>query len=252
MRKKSGQFLWKAVAVLLALGVWQCVSMAVGMEMLLASPLKVLARFGTIWREPGFLSTVLFSTLRILSGFLLALSGGIVLGWLAGRFRAVETLLWPYVTAIKSVPIASFIILCLLWFSYGQLTVFIAFLIAFPVIYSNVLQGLKSTDPRMLEMARAFRVPAGRKLFYIQMPAVYPYLLSAGGVAVGMAWKAGVAAEVIGVIHGSIGRKLYDAKIYFQNADLLCWTVIIILLSVAGEKLFVFLLRKLYARLVRL
>jgi NitT/TauT family transport system permease protein len=252
MKKKNSQFLWKAAAVLLALGVWQCVSMAVHMEMLLASPLKVLARFGTIWREPGFFSTVLFSVLRILGGFLLAFTAGILLGWLAGRFPVVETLLWPYVVAIKSVPIASFIILCLLWFSYGQLTVFIAFLIAFPVIYSNVLQGLKSTDPRMLEMARTFRVSGGRKLFCIQMPAVFPYLVSASGVAIGMAWKAGVAAEVIGVINGSIGRKLYDAKIYFQNADLLCWTLIIILLSVAGEKLFVFLLRKLYARLIRL
>jgi len=83
------------------------------------------------------------------------------------------------------------------------------------------------------------------------MPAVFPYLLSAGSVAVGMAWKAGVAAEVIGVVSGSVGRKLYDAKIYFQNADLLCWTVMIILLSVAGEKLFRFLMKTIYGRLVR-
>ncbi len=245
------QMIWKAAAILLALGVWQGVSMAVNLEMLLASPLKVLERMGTIWREEGFLSTVLFSVFRILGGFLLAFAAGIVLGGLAARFRAVETLLWPYVTAIKSVPVAAFIVLCMLWFSYTQLTVFIAFLIAFPVIYSNVLQGLRSTDPQLLEMAEVFRVTWGRKLFYIQIPAVYPYLVSACRVAVGMAWKAGVAAEVIGVISGSIGLRLYDAKIYFRNADLLCWTVIIILLSAACEKLFVFLLRKSYGRLVR-
>ena len=250
-KMKNRQFLWRAAAVLLALGVWQGVSMAVNMEMLLASPLKVLMRFGTIWRERDFLSTVLFSVCRISAGFLLALALGTLLGWLAGRFSVAETLLWPYVTAAKSVPIASFIILCLLWFSYTQLTVFIAFLIAFPVIYANVLQGLKSTDPRLLEMAEVFRVSGLRRLFYIQMPAVFPYLLSAGSVAVGMAWKAGVAAEVIGVVSGSVGRKLYDAKIYFQNADLLCWTVMIILLSVAGEKLFRFLMKTIYGRLVR-
>ena len=235
----------------LALVLWQIVSMIVGMDMLLVSPLKVLARLCTIWREKDFLSTVLFSMCRIFGGFLLAFLAGIGLALLAGRFRTVEVLLWPYVVTIKSVPIASFIILCLIWFSYSQMTVFIAFLIAFPVIYSNVLQGIRSTDPQLVEMAKVYKVRGFRKLFYIHLPGVMPFLMSACGVAIGMSWKAGVAAEVIGVINGSIGQKLYDAKIYFQNVDLLSWTLIIILLSVAGEKLFVRLLRSLYRRAVR-
>ena len=246
----NNQLLKKTGAVLLALALWQAVSMIVGMEMLLASPLKVLERLSTIWREKDFLSTVLFSMGRIFGGFLLAFLAGIGLALPAGRFRTVEILLWPDVVTIKSVPIASFIILCLIWFSYTQMTVFIAFLIAFPVIYSNVLHGLQSMDPQMLEMARLYKVRGIRKLFYIQLPGVMPFLTSACSVAIGMAWKAGVAAEVIGVINGSIGQKLYDAKIYFQNADLLSWTLIIILLSVTGEKLFVRLLRHLYRKAV--
>ena len=245
------QFLQKAGAILLALALWQAVSMIVGMDMLLASPLRVLGRLSTIWRERDFLSTVLFSVCRIFGGFMLAFLAGIIMALLAGRFRAVEILMWPYVVTIKSVPIASFIILCLIWFSYTQMTVFIAFLIAFPVIYTNVLQGIRSTDPALEEMGRLYHVRGLRRLFYIQLPGIMPFLTSACTVAIGMAWKAGVAAEVIGVINGSIGRKLYDAKIYFQNADLLSWTVIIILLSVAGEKGFVRLLRRLYARAVR-
>ena len=244
-------FLKKAVAVLLALVLWQVVSMIVGMDMLLASPLKVLERLSTIWREKDFLSTVLFSVCRIFGGFLLAFLAGICLALLAGQFRSLEILLWPYVVTIKSVPIASFIILCLIWFSYSQMTVFIAFLIAFPVIYSNVLQGIRSTDPLLLEMAEIYKVRGFRKLFYIQLPGIMPFLTSACSVAIGMSWKAGVAAEVIGVINGSIGQKLYDAKIYFQNADLLSWTLIIIALSVVGEKLFVLLLRTLYRKAVR-
>ena len=245
------QFLQKAGAVLLALALWQAVSMIVGMDILLASPLRVLERLSTIWREKDFLSTVLFSVCRIFGGFLLAFLAGTAMALLAGRFRTVEILMWPYVVTIKSVPIASFIILCLIWFSYTQMTVFIAFLIAFPVIYTNVLQGIRSTDPALVEMGKLYRVRGLRRLFYIRLPGIMPFLTSACGVAIGMSWKAGVAAEVIGVINGSIGQKLYDAKIYFQNADLLSWTVIIILLSVAGEKLFVRLLRRLYARAVR-
>ena len=245
------QLLQKTGAVLLALAVWQAASMIVGMDMLLASPLKVLARLGTIWRERDFFSTVLFSVGRIFGGFLLAFLIGTGMALLAGHFRTVEILMWPYVVTIKSVPIASFIILCLIWFSYTQMTVFIAFLIAFPVIYTNVLQGIRSTDPALVEMGKLYKVHGLRRLFYIQLPGIMPFLTSACGVAIGMAWKAGVAAEVIGVINGSIGQKLYDAKIYFQNADLLSWTVIIVLLSVAGEKLFVLLLRYLYAKAVR-
>ena len=245
------QFRYKAGAVVLALVIWQVVSMIVGMDMLLASPIQVIMRLGTIWRETGFLSTVLFSMLRILGGFLAAFLTGTVLAVISGRFPIVETLLWPYVITIKSVPVASFIILCLIWLSFGQLTIFIAFLIAFPVIYSNVLQGMKSTDRKLLEMADLFQVSWPGKLFYIYLPGIMPYLISASSVAVGMAWKAGVAAEVIGVVNGSIGEKLYESKVYFQNADLLSWTIIIILLSQLLEKLFVLILKKIYGGMVR-
>ena len=105
------------------------------------------------------------------------------------------------------------------------------------------MQGIKSTDGKMKELAALYRVPWTRQLLYIYLPAIKPYLLSACGVAVGMAWKAGVAAEVIGMVDGSIGEMLYQAKVYFQNADLLCWTIIIILLSVISEKLFMYLLK---------
>jgi NitT/TauT family transport system permease protein len=227
-------------------------SLAVGMDMLLASPVKVIGRLLTIWKEPGFFSTVFYSLVRILCGFLIAFAAGFLLAVAAGRYEVIETLLWPYIVTVKSVPVASFIILCLTWFSFDQLTVFIAFLIAFPVIYQNILQGIKSIDGKMLEMADIFKVSWLRRFLYIYLPGIKPYVLSASSTAVGMAWKAGVAAEVIGVVSGSIGEKLYDAKIYFMNADLLSWTIIIIVLSVLLEKLFIFVLRMLFSGLEKL
>ena len=233
----------KLLSVLLALAVWQIAAAAVGSDMLLASPVMVLARLVLLWREPGFFSSVFFSFFRITAGFLLAFFAGIVLGFAAGKHGAVETLLWPWVVTGKTVPIASFIILCLIWMDHSGLTVLIAFLIAFPVVYSNVLQGLRSTDKKKKELAALYRVPWTRRLLYIDLPAIKPYLLSASSVAVGMAWKAGVAAEVIGMVDGSVGDMLYQAKVYFRNADLLAWTVVIILVSVLSEKLFAFLLK---------
>lgn len=244
--------IYKATAVLLALILWQFISMFIDMEMLLASPLTVLNRLFNIIFEEDFLKTVLFSMGRITKGFLLAFSGGCILAVLAGRFKWIEMLLWPYIITIKAVPVASFIILCLIWFSYKQLTILIAFLIAFPVIYTNFLEGLKNTDKKLIEMADLYNVNWRRKLLYIYLPNVKPYLLSACSIAIGMAWKAGVAAEVIGVVDCSIGERLYESKIYFLNADLLSWTIVIILLSVLGEKLFQALIRLLFAGMEKL
>lgn len=242
----------KTLSVLLALAVWQIAAAAVGSDMLLASPVRVLARLAALLWEPGFFSSVLFSFLRITAGFLLAFFMGIVFGFAAGKSGAIETVLWPWVVTGKTVPIASFIILCLIWMDHSGLTVLISFLIAFPVIYTNVLQGLKNTDEKKKELAALYRVPWTRRLLYIDLPAIKPYLLSASSVAVGMAWKAGVAAEVIGMVDGSIGDMLYQAKVYFQNADLLAWTVVIILISVLSEKLFALLLKLFFRGVERL
>ena len=244
MNKKTQ--LWKGLSAAFALLLWQLLAMKIGMNILLASPVEVLKRLAGIWKETDFWSAVFFSFGRISLGFLLAFAVGIVLGILAGRLKFLEYFLFPYVTVIKTVPIASFIILCLLWMNFNQLTVLIAFLIAFPVIYTNVLQGIRSTDKKMRELAKLYRVPWQRRLIYMDMPSVKPYLLSACSVAIGMAWKAGIAAEVIGLVDGSVGEKLYQAKVYFQNADLLCLTILIILLSVLSEKIFVFLVKSVF------
>ena len=244
--------LYKSLSVVFALLVWQIAAIIVNADFLLASPLSVFKRLCELVFSNSVLSTVLFSFLRISGGFLCAFFVGIVFAVISGRFKLFEYLLWPFVVTVKSVPIASFIILCLIWLSFGQLTVFIAFLIVFPVVYSNVLQGIKSTSKNLVEVADLYNVPFKRRLIYIYIPSIKPFLISASSVGIGMAWKAGVAAEVIGVIKGSIGGKLYDAKIYLLNSDLLAWTVVIIELSVISEKLFSMLLKIIFERIEKI
>ena len=242
----------KILSVVIAIVIWQIAAMTVGNDMLFASPIKVLVRLASVWREKDFIPTVLFSFLRITSGYLCALVLGIILGTAAGKVRLIEILFKPYIAAAKAVPVASFIILFLIWLNYNALTVLISFLIAFPVIYTNVLQGIRSVDPKMKELVSLYGIPWKKQIVYIYIPSVKPYLLSAASVSVGMAWKAGVAAEVIGMIDGSIGDMLYQAKIYLQNADLLCWTLIIIILSIASEKLLSLLLKAFFKGVERL
>lgn len=243
MKRKN---IYKIVSVAAALLIWELVARKVNMKMLLASPTDVLARLAVIWKEATFWRAILFSTLRITLGFFFAAVFGMIIGIFAGYFKPLEYLMWPYVSAMKAVPVASFIIIALLWMDTAKFTVLITFLIAFPTIYSNVLQGIRSRDEKLKELAKVYKIPKIREFHYIAMPAVRPYLLTSVKLGTGMAWKAGIAAEVIGMVEGSIGEKLYDAKVYFLNADLLAWTIIIVLLSIISEKILSRLLELLF------
>ena len=154
--------------------------------------------------------------------------------------------------AIKSVPVASFIIISLIWLTSSELSIFISFLMVLPIIYTNVLEGIRSTDRKMTEMADVFHIPWNRRLVYIWLPQIRPYLISACSMSLGLSWKAGIAAEIIGIPDGSIGEMLYNAKAYLNTVDLFGWTVIIVVISIAFEKLFLALLRYGFRKLVRL
>ena len=232
--------------------LWQLAAMLLDQRLLLASPVKVLGRLATIWLEKGFWQTVSFSFVRIVCGFLLAFVTGILLAVLAGRFPIVEIFLWPFVLTVKSVPVASFIIILLIWLSSAELSIIISFLMVFPILYSNVLQGIKSTDGKLTEMAQLYKMPWSRRLFYIYLPQVKPFLYSACSVALGMSWKAGIAAEVIGIPAGSIGDALYQSKIYYNTSDLFAWTVIIVLISVGFEKVFLVALKRAFSGMEKL
>ena len=151
--KKRNLSLW---AVLFWLLVWQAGSMALHSDILLVSPLRVLP-------------SLLGSMGRILGGFLLAAALGTLLAALAARFKRVEELLAPLVLAMKTVPVASFIILALIWFGSRNLSVFIALVMVFPVMYTNVLSGIRARDDSLLEMARVFKIPALRRIRCIDL-----------------------------------------------------------------------------------
>ena len=247
MERKAG----KLLAVIFALCLWQLAAMTIDSKILLVSPVEVAVRLTTIWQTEGFWTSIWFSFYHIAGGFFLALFLGIVLAALAGRFRLIETLLWPFLVTIKTVPVASFVVICLIWLSAEKLSVFISFLIVLPVVYGNVLEGIKNEDKLMLEVGTVFKMPLLRRLLYIHLPQLKPFIMSACATALGMAWKAGVAAEIIGTPDGSIGKQLFYSKIYLDTDDLLCWTVIIVIVSVLFEKLFMLGLKSLYGRLER-
>lgn len=227
--------LW-AVAVWLIL--WQLASMAIGQEILLVSPVVVLVRLGALIRTGDFWMSILLSFLKIIGGFLLGITAGTLLAVLSARFRWIGDLLEPFVQTVKAIPVASFVILVLIWIPSRNLSIVITFLMVFPIIYTNVCNGLGSMDSQLLEMAEVFRLSPLIRIRYIYVSQVLPFFRAGCSLALGLCWKAGVAAEVIGIPDHSIGEKLYEAKIYLNTPDLFAWTLVIIIISVVFEKVF--------------
>ena len=233
------RWLQSALAVAFWLCVWQAASAAVASSLILASPLAVLKTLAGLVPSAAFWHTVCQSTARILAGFFLGLAAGLALACLSAAFAFVRVLLHPLVLTVKSVPVASFTVLALFWLrDAANLSMLISFLMGVPVVYANTLEALLSVDAALPEMAKVFRLGAVRTARYIYAPAAAPGVRAACRVGLGLCWKSGVAAEVIGITSGSLGEMLYNAKLLLSAADLFAWTLVIILLSFGFEKLF--------------
>ena len=228
----------RAWAVLFWLAVWQLGAMALHQSILLVSPVQVLVRLAQLAVTLAFWRAIAYSLCRIVLGFLAGILLGTVLAALSARFRRVEELLAPAMLAVRSIPVASFIILALILFSSRNLAVLISFLMVLPILYANVLEGIRAADGQLLEMAQLFRIPPRRRIRYVYLPQVLPYFRSACSSALGLCWKAGIAAEVIGMPRGSIGERLQQAKVYLDTPDLFAWTLVIVLVSLAFERVF--------------
>ena len=227
-----------AVAVLW-LVLWQLVYIGVGMELLVVSPLTVLHRLFELGQTAEFWEYSIGSLGRIIAGFALGGVVGTLIAVLCSVFEFAREFFSPAITVIKSTPVASFIIFALVLLTGQNVPIFIGFLMVLPVMYSNVYEGIHMVDPKLLEMAQVFGMSRRKRLTKIYIPSVMPYFMAACRTSLGLAWKAGVAAEVIGVTKDSIGRQLYYSKIYLETADLFAWTAVVIILSLILEKLFV-------------
>jgi len=241
--KKWGSAAAAAGAVLFWLAVWQLCSLAVGRELLVPSPLTVALRLLELSKDGSFWLTCAASVGRIVGGFALAALLGALLAAAGHVFYPAAALTEPLMTAVRATPVASFIILALLWLPRGGVSVFIAVLIVTPIFYSNIKAGLLSFDRDILEMAELYEIPFIKRLGAIYLPRMLPHFTAACSNGVGFAWKAGISAEVLGNPHVSIGRMLYESKIYLETVDLFAWTAAVVLMSLVIEKLVLRLIR---------
>lgn len=237
----------KTAIVLLWLFIWQGAGLLIRNPFLFATPLQTAKALMQNLANDDFWRTVLMTLCRIGAGFFLGVIAGILLATLSKAFPLFAEFISPVISLVKTVPVVCFVVLFLIWWGASFLSVAISFLMVFTAVYFSTLEGLLATDRSLLEMAEVFRLPFGTKVFYLYRTALKPFFLGSLKTALGLAWKSGVAAEVIGVPAHSIGEGLYLAKISLDTAGIFAWTVVTCLLSFGFEKLVLWMAKQLFA-----
>ncbi len=240
--EQSKNFIWKKLLIVFFwLIVWQILSWIVDNAILLEGPIGVLKRLIEDLQTKDYYKTVGASLIRMNAGLVLGVLLAVLLSICAWKQKIVEEFLAPLVQFLKAAPIACFIVLLLIWVGSKNLAFYVALLVTFPPVYLNLVEGFKHIPSAQMEVAKVFGMPFKNSLKYIYLPNVEPYLMSALSLAVGMAFKAGVAAEIIGTPDFSMGERIYMSKIYLDTAGVLSWMLTVILVSYVCENVFVIL-----------
>ena len=217
------------------IGVWAFASWRVGKPLLLPSPAAVAARLWELMQTAEFYRTALKSLWNIVTGILIAVLGGSLLAVLTSRIKLLREVLLPIMTVIKATPVASFIILALIWIGAARVPTFITVLIVLPVVWTNLDEGFARIDPLLSEVARVYQMPFFKRLRILILPSLKPYFLAACRTSLGLAWKAGIAAEIIAMPRAHIGTMIGEGKLYLMTEDMFAWTLTVILLSLVIE-----------------
>ena len=223
-------------ALLFWSALWQILAMAVNNPLLLPQPLQVLGCLGSLAQTAAFWQTAFASIGRVMLGVLTATALAVVLAVLTAGSRMAEMLIAPAMTALQATPVASFTILVLIWMERDWVPVLICGMMVLPVVWRSVHTGIRMTDPQLLEMAKVFRLPYRLVLKRVYIPSVLPFFRSAVASALGLGWKAGIAAEVLTVPKTSIGRMISEGKLYLLTEELFAWTLTVIILSLLLQK----------------
>ena len=232
------------IVAVIWIALWELLAFIIGEELLFASPHTVLIALSRLGITLPFWKTILFSILRILSGFILGYILSVILSVLAYRFSFFDAFIRPAISVIKATPVASFIILALMWTGKNYVPVIICILMVTPVVWSNIRVGLQNVDKGLLAMAQVYGMTGMEKVKHVYLPSLMPYNMAAIGSGLGLCWKAGIAAEVICRTLPSIGNSIWETKFYLITDEMFAWTAMVVILSVIFDKLTKMLIEK--------
>ena len=225
----------KIIIALVWLVIWQIMASLIGEEILLPSPFLVLQSFFELVVTKGFYITLFSSFGKIFIGFVLSIVFGLILAYISYKYDLFYEFINPIIVIFRSIPLASLVIFLLFWVNTKNLSILVSFIMAMPIIYTNTYVGLKSIDKKLLQMASIYEINEINRLKYIYLIKAKSFIKSSIISVSGLVLKAGIAGEVIGLPDNSIGKNLYNTKIYLDMPSLLAWTLAILFLSFIFE-----------------
>ena len=225
------------------LAAWMLVAALVAQPLILPGPDAVALALLRLVCDGGTWAILAGSGARILGGLALATVCGGALAGISSRSRAFARLVAPALSFVKATPVACVVVLLLIWLGSARVSIAAVFLMALPGVYFSLAEGLAQVNKPLKQMFRLHGVRGWRLFCAHTWREVLPFVLSCARAVIGMSWKAGVAAELIGMAVGTVGERIYQAKLLIETADLLAWTVLVVAASWACERVLVWLLR---------
>lgn len=217
-------------SIIVLIVIWHFLALGVAKDLLIPTPKATFIKIINIVRHKDF-AMIVFGTLgRTTISFLISFAFALLIGFLSALNIYINRLIDPIVMIIRSIPTISIILVLLLMFNGQKASVLIGFLIVFPMLYSNVVEGIKSVDNRLLEMARCYKVTTTNIVLNIYIPSIKNYLTAGINAAIGLSFKVMISAEVIGEVKNSIGKSLFLQKAYLRMDGVFAWTIILVLM----------------------
>ncbi len=234
----------KIIPIIFWILVWQILYLRIDSEILMVSPFDVFFNLVDKIFLLEFWKIVFLSVQRIIKGFFISIFWGVILGYVCYKVKYFYYLLNPVFSILKTVPVASFIILALVWVKSDTIPIVMSFIMVMPIIFTEIYVGLSNVDVNLIEMGKVFKLTKYKLIKNIFVPSIVPHVSIALKNGIGLAWKSGIAAEILSSPKFAIGRKIYDSKIYIDTLELFTWTIVVIILSLFFESLMIKLLNK--------
>ena len=236
MKNTAKKVLRAVIPPVFWLGVWQLAALAVGVELLLPGPAAVGKSLLELARTTDFYLSAGATLGRVFMGLLWGGLAGGLLAFLTHFSPWADAVFSPAVRVVRATPVVSFILLIYLWVTRAAIAWVIAGLMVLPVMWGSLTAGLAGLDKNLLELGRAYRFSPLKQLRLIYLPSLRSHFSAGLLTAFGLAWKSGVAAEVLCPPDRAVGSRLQQAKLGLETADLFAWTLTVVALSLALER----------------
>ena len=221
--------LFSVAAVLVMWGAWLIAYYTVRNDYVIPAFSDTMAAIGRNFVDGEFWRAFGNTLLRTFYSWLVAFAASLLclsLGALSDKFRRFIA---PFISVLRTVPTMAITLMLLVWTSPRTAPVIVTFLMLFPISYAQLTAAYRSVDPKLIEMAEVYRVPARERILRIYIPQMLPSLFSQAGPNLSLSVKVAVSAEVLAFTFQSVGGILQQASVYNDMPQLFAVTILMLI-----------------------